>query len=89
MKFQGQRIRTQVVRASYYINHMEEGVGLRDMQYDEFIRNRITQLRLERNVSEHRMSLDLTSVARIFGELQAGGLCRLSRSYLILLPTLI
>lgn len=29
------------------------------MQYDEFIRNRITELRLSRNVSEHKMSLDL------------------------------
>lgn len=27
--------------------------------YDEFIRSRITQLRLAKNVSEHRMSLDL------------------------------
>lgn len=29
------------------------------MPYDEFIRNRITELRLSRNVSEHKMSLDL------------------------------
>lgn len=29
------------------------------MQYDEFIRNRITELRLSRNISEHKMSLDL------------------------------
>ena len=27
--------------------------------YDEFIRSRITQLRLAKNVSEHRMSLEL------------------------------
>ena len=27
--------------------------------YDAFIRNRITELRLEKNVSEHKMSLDL------------------------------
>lgn len=27
--------------------------------YDEFIRTRITELRISRNVSEHRMSLDL------------------------------
>ncbi len=29
------------------------------MQYDEFIRQRITELRIEKNVSEHRMSLDI------------------------------
>lgn len=28
-------------------------------QYDNFIRNRITELRIAKNVSEHRMSLDL------------------------------
>lgn len=28
-------------------------------QYDDFIRNRITELRILNNVSEHRMSLDL------------------------------
>ena len=27
--------------------------------YEEFIRSRITELRLKRNLSEHRMSLDL------------------------------
>jgi len=27
--------------------------------YEEFIRSRITELRLKKNVSEHRMSLDL------------------------------
>ena len=27
--------------------------------YDVFIRNRITELRLQKNVSEHKMSLDL------------------------------
>lgn len=30
-----------------------------DMQYDEFIRSRITELRMQKDVSEHRMSLDL------------------------------
>lgn len=30
-----------------------------DMQYSEFIRSRITELRISKNVSEHRMSLDL------------------------------
>ncbi len=30
-----------------------------DIQYDEFIRRRITELRLSNNISEHRMSLDL------------------------------
>lgn len=30
-----------------------------DMQYDDFIRTRITELRILKNVSEHRMSLDL------------------------------
>ena len=29
------------------------------MNYAEFIRTRITQLRIEKDVSEHRMSLDL------------------------------
>lgn len=28
-------------------------------QYEEFVRSRITQLRMQRNLSEHRMSLDL------------------------------
>ena len=28
-------------------------------QYDEFIRSRITELRMSKAVSEHRMSLDL------------------------------
>lgn len=30
-----------------------------DMQYDDFIRSRITELRIKKDVSEHRMSLDL------------------------------
>lgn len=30
-----------------------------DTQYDDFIRSRITELRIEKNISEHRMSLDL------------------------------
>lgn len=29
------------------------------MKYDEFIRARITELRMQKNVSEHKMSLDL------------------------------
>lgn len=29
------------------------------MKYDEFIRGRITELRIKKDVSEHRMSLDL------------------------------
>lgn len=29
------------------------------MTYEEFVRNRITELRIQKNVSEHRMSLDL------------------------------
>lgn len=29
------------------------------IQYDDFIRNRITELRLSNNISEHGMSLDL------------------------------
>ncbi len=29
------------------------------MQYDKFIRSRITELRMQRNLSEHKMSLDL------------------------------
>lgn len=28
-------------------------------QYDEFIRTRITELRMQKNISEHKMSLDL------------------------------
>lgn len=28
-------------------------------QYDDFIRNRITELRISKNISEHKMSLDL------------------------------
>jgi len=30
-----------------------------EKQYDTFVRNRITELRLQKNVSEHKMSLDL------------------------------
>lgn len=30
-----------------------------DTQFDDFIRTRITDLRIARNISEHRMSLDL------------------------------
>lgn len=30
-----------------------------DISYEEFVRNRITELRIQKNVSEHRMSLDL------------------------------
>lgn len=30
-----------------------------DMPYEDFIRNRITQLRIAKDVSEHRMSLEL------------------------------
>lgn len=29
------------------------------IQYDEFVRTRITELRIKKDVSEHRMSLDL------------------------------
>ena len=29
------------------------------MPYDNFIRNRITELRISKNISEHKMSLDL------------------------------
>lgn len=32
---------------------------MEDRQYEDFVRNRITQLRLQSNLSEHRMSLDL------------------------------
>ena len=30
-----------------------------ELKYDEFIRSRITELRIEKDVSEHKMSLDL------------------------------
>lgn len=30
-----------------------------DMNFDDFIRSRITELRIKKDVSEHRMSLDL------------------------------
>ena len=30
-----------------------------DTQYTDFVRTRITELRLKKDVSEHRMSLDL------------------------------
>ena len=30
-----------------------------EIKYDEFIRSRITELRIKKDVSEHRMSLDL------------------------------
>ena len=30
-----------------------------ELKYDEFVRNRITELRLKKDVSEHKMSLDL------------------------------
>lgn len=30
-----------------------------DIEYADFVRSRITQLRLEKNVSEHKMSLDI------------------------------
>lgn len=30
-----------------------------DMPYEDFIRSRITELRMARDVSEHRMSLEL------------------------------
>lgn len=30
-----------------------------DMKYDEFIRTRITELRIRKDVSEHKMSLDI------------------------------
>ena len=30
-----------------------------DTHYEEFVRSRITELRLKKNVSEHKMSLDL------------------------------
>lgn len=30
-----------------------------DTQFEEFVRSRITELRLKKNVSEHRMSLDI------------------------------
>ena len=32
---------------------------MREQIYEDFIRNRITELRLSKNVSEHKMSLDL------------------------------
>lgn len=30
-----------------------------DTQFEEFVRTRITKLRMKKNVSEHRMSLDM------------------------------
>ena len=30
-----------------------------ETKYDEFVRSRITELRIKKNVSEHKMSLDL------------------------------
>lgn len=30
-----------------------------DTQFEEFVRTRITELRMKKNVSEHRMSLDM------------------------------
>ena len=30
-----------------------------DVKYDDFIRSRITELRIRKDISEHRMSLDL------------------------------
>ena len=32
---------------------------MEETQYVDFVRSRITQLRLQRNISEHKMSLDL------------------------------
>ena len=37
----------------------EGGIGVVGAQYDAFTRNRITELRKRKNVSEHKMSLDL------------------------------
>ena len=33
-----------------------------ETKYEEFIRSRITDLRLRKNVSEHKMSLDLDNI---------------------------
>lgn len=36
---------------------------MEETQYVDFVRSRITQLRLQRNISEHKMSLDLDKSA--------------------------
>jgi len=35
-------------------------------QYDDFVRSRITELRISKDVSEHRMSLELGKAVLIF-----------------------
>ena len=45
-----------------------------DMPYEDFIRTRITELRIAKDVSEHRMSLDLgKSGSYIRGVTRGGG----------------
>ena len=45
-------------------------------QYDEFIRSRITELRIAKNISEHKMSLDLDkSGSYIRGITSGAALC--------------
>ena len=39
--------------------------------YDDFIRSRITELRIAKNISEHKMSLDLDMMSSIPCILQA------------------
>ncbi len=49
-----------ILHLDSYYNYQKEGeTAMPDAQYNEFIRNRITELRLSKNISEHRMSLDL------------------------------
>jgi len=44
-----------------------------DVVYADFVRSRITQLRLEKNVSEHRMSLDLGKSGSYIRGISNGG----------------
>ena len=49
-------------------------------QYDEFIRIRITELRIAKNISEHKMSLDLDKSGSYIRGITSGAACRLSGS---------
>ena len=49
-------------------------------QYDDFIRNRITELRISKNISEHKMSLDLDKSGSYIRGITSGSALQIGRA---------
>ena len=59
-----------------------------DKQYEDFIRSRITELRMKKGVSEHKMSLDLDKSGSYIRGITSGTALPSLKELLISLPIL-